>query len=164
MFDLRGYKPEKVKENDFSPIKGKNFTCKVNSSKIEDVEAGTSEDSSRKWNAYKRLKYELEIMDDDGKGFIGRKIWKSYNLDSLEATGKVPKTPIQKLADVFFTVGLEFNDMDTLHIANDKFAEFHLDVSFSSFKGSAGNDVQMHYVNGKVEEGLGETTQFDSSF
>lgn len=148
MFDLKDYKPEKVTMNEFEPIKGKNFICKVNSSLIEKVEAGSSEDGSRTWDDYTRLRYELEIIDDNGKGFKGRRVWKSYNLDSDKRSGKKEQTPVEKLADVFFTLGLEFKDLSSLESANEKFVEMELLVSFSTFKGNDGEEVQMHYING----------------
>ena len=150
MFNLGNYKPEGVKDKDFSLIKGKGFSCKVNSSIIEKVEAGKSEDGSREWGEYTRLKYELEITDDKQKGFLNRKVWKSYNLDSDVATGKNPKTPVQKLADVFFTLGLEFSDQDSLSTANEQFVNKLLTVSFNSFKGREGNDIQLHTVTGEA--------------
>lgn len=146
MFNLTGYKPEVVEEGSFTPIKGKNFTCKINSSKIEKVEAGSKD--GREWGEYTRLKYEMEITDDKGKGFVGRKVWKSFNLDSDVRSGKAQKTKLELLADSFFTIGLEFNNMEELEAANGKFAELYLDVSFSSFKGDGDKDIQMHYLNG----------------
>ncbi len=64
---LIGYKPEQVEDNYFDIITGKNIPCKVNYSRIEDVEAGEG------YKGYKRLKYELEVLD--GK-YSGRRLWK----------------------------------------------------------------------------------------
>jgi len=127
-FDLAGYQPEVVKDNDFEVMTGKNNICIVNSAKIEDVEAG--ERDGREYDAYTRLRYELEVISEK---FKKRKVWKSYNLDSQERTGKAKKTPIEKLADAFFTIGLEFSDAATLNAAIEKFAEMTLTVSFSKF-------------------------------
>jgi len=129
-FDLAGYKPEVVKDNDFEVMTGKNNICIVNSAKIEDVDAGTSERTGEDYDAYTRLRYELEVVSEK---FKKRKVWKSYNLDSEERTGKAKKTPIEKLADAFFTIGLEFSDKATLETAIEKFAEMTLTVSFSKF-------------------------------
>jgi len=129
-FDLSNYKPEKVKDNDFEVMTGKNNICVVNSAKIEDVEGGTSDRTGEDYEPYKRLRYELEVVSEK---FKKRKIWKSYNLDSVERTGKAKKTPTEKLADVFFTIGLEFSNLAELEKAVEKFAEMTLVVSFSKF-------------------------------
>ena len=81
-FNLGDYKPEVIKDNDFELMKGKGNICRVNSSLIEDVEGGTNERGS--YDPYTRLKYELEVVS--GK-YEKRKVWKSYNLTSTEATG-----------------------------------------------------------------------------
>jgi len=60
--------------------------------------------------------------------FAGRKLWKRFNLDSTKAEGKTPKTPIQKLADQLFTVGLEFSNIETLNQACDKLVEMTIVV------------------------------------
>ena len=73
-FDLSGYKPETVKDNTFEMMKGKGHICKVNSSIIEEVEAGENERGA--YDAYTRLKYELEVISDQYKG---RRVWKSVN-------------------------------------------------------------------------------------
>jgi len=149
-FDLGNYKPEKVKDNDFEVMTGKNNICRVNSSKIEDVEGGTSERDGKSYEAYTRLRYELEVISDN---FKGRRVWKSYNLDSQDATGKKPKTPIQKLADVFFTLGLEFSSIETLEVANEKFSEMLLNVSFSKFTPKGEKEPrQLHTIVGIAPE------------
>jgi hypothetical protein len=128
---------------------------------IEDVDAG--EKDGRSWDGYKRLSIELEVTDDKGKGFLNRRAWKKYNLDS-EKTNKAGKTPVEQLADAFFSCGLEFTDLDSLALANEKFAEMSLDVSFSTFKGSEGNDVQMVYINGQVDPARAEDESVIPSF
>lgn len=140
-FDLSNYKPEKVKDNDFEVITGKGFICKVNSARIEDVDGG--ENDRGKYEAYTRLKYELEIISEKNKS---RRLWKSYNLSSKEKTGKAEKTPIQKLADAFFTIGLEFSNSEQLNAVVEKFAEMELVVSCSKFKPKGGDTLQLHTI------------------
>jgi len=103
MINLSGYTPEKVTEGDFDMMKGKGNVCKVNKCIMEEVEAGVRQDNGEAYEAYTKLSYELEVVSEK---FRSRKVWKNYNLSSTNATGKKPKTPIQKLADVFFTLGL----------------------------------------------------------
>lgn len=147
-FSLSGYKAEVVKDNDFEIITGKGFICKVNSSKIEDVDAGSNDRGS--YEAYTRLRYEIEIISDKNKG---RRLWKSYNLSSAETSGKKNKTPVQKLADAFFTIGLEFSDMDSLQVANEKFVDMLLVVSCSGFKPKGKSDkIQLHTITGTTTE------------
>ena len=146
-FDLRDYKPEVVTDNEFEMMKGKGHICKVNSSVVEDVEAG--ERDGEPYDAYTRLKYELEVVSEK---YRGRRVWKSYNLDSQLRTGKKEKTPIEKLADVFFTLGLEFNDLETLQAANEKFAEMLLVVSFSKFNPPGRDEIQLHTITGIAPE------------
>ena len=155
-FDLSGYKPEVVKDNYFEVMTGKNNICVVNSAKIEEVEAG--ERDGREYDAYTRLRYELEVISEK---FKKRKVWKSYNLDSTQKTGKKEKTPIEKLADAFFTIGLEFSDMATLESAIEKFAEMTLVVSFSKFTPKGEKEPrQLHTIVSvapeSCEEGGGE--------
>jgi len=145
-FDLAGYKPEVVKDNDFEVMTGKNNICIVNSAKIEQVDGGTSERDGKEYDAYTRFRYELEVISEK---FHKRKVWKSYNLDSKERTGKKEKTPIEKLSDAFFTLGLEFSDMDSLEKAVEKFAEMELVVSFSKFTPKGEKEPrQLHTIVG----------------
>lgn len=153
MFDLSGYKPEAVKDNDFEMMKGKGHICKVNSSIIEDVEAGENDRGA--YEAYTRLKYELEVVSEKYKA---RRVWKSVNLSSDERTGKAEKTPTEKLADTFFALGLEFSDMDGLKAANEKFAEMSLVVSFSKWTPPGKDELQLHTVTGIAPEQWEEET------
>lgn len=153
MFDLSGYKPEAVKDNDFEMMKGKGHICKVNSSIIEDVEAGNRD--GEPYEAYTRLKYELEVISEK---YRTRRAWKSINLDSEMRTGKAQKTPTEKLADIFFTVGLEFGDRASLEAANERFAEMNLMVSFSKWTPPGKDELQLHTVTGIAPEQWEEET------
>jgi hypothetical protein len=142
-FDLSNYKPEKVKDNDFEVMTGKGYVCQVNSAKIEDVPAGENDRGS--YEGYTRLRYELEIISEKNKG---RRLWKSYNLSSKEKTGKAEKTPVEKLADAFFTIGLEFGNQEQLEACIEKFADMELIVSCSKFKPKGGEVLQLHTITG----------------
>lgn len=155
--NLGDYKPEKVVDNDFELMSGKGHVCKVNSSLIEEVPAGVRQDNGEAYESYTRLAYELEVISEKYKG---RKVWKKYNLSSTETSGKKPKTPIQKLADVFFTLGLEFNNEGSLRSANERFVEKELTVSFNSWKAPGREDkMQLHTITGEVSSQLGGSTQ-----
>lgn len=157
---LSGYKPEQIDDNDFEVMTGKNIPVKVNYSRIEEVEAGED------YEGYERLKYELEVID--GK-YKGRKLWKSYNLSSDKATGKEgkEKTPLQKLADVFFTLGLgEFSTKEQLEALNDKFASQEYLVSCRKIpaeRSRDGKDVQLHTITAVKPENWEEKEESKSS-
>jgi len=147
-FDLAGYTPEKVKDNDFELMKGKGHICKVNSSIIEEVEAGSNDRGS--YEAYTRLKYELEVISEN---YNARRVWKSVNITSTTGAGKADKTPVQKLADTFFGLGLEFSNTEQLNAANEKFAGMELVVSFSSWKPDGRDEaMQLHTITAKAPE------------
>lgn len=161
-FDLGDYKPEVIKENDFELMKGKGHICRVNKSVIEEVEGGVSAYNGKEYEPYTRLSYELEVVSDK---YNKRKVWKSYNLSSQEGTGKANKTSLQKLADMFFTLGLEFKDEATLRIANEKFAELELVVSFSSFKPKDKDEaLQLHTITGINTGVVSEQTTATAGF
>jgi hypothetical protein len=150
-FNLEGYKPELISESDFEPINGKGFTANVNSSIIELLEPKNGKD----FEPYTRLKYELEIYGaSQGKEqFIGRKLWKSFNLDSKDADKK-GKTPLNVLADVFFTVGVgTFKNMAELEAVNEKFVNKSVSVSAWAWEDKEKKSVQMHKITGEAKEG-----------
>lgn len=167
--DLANYKPEKVKEGNFELITGRGIICKVNSSMVEHVEGGTRKDTGEAYEPYDKLSYELEIVEGEHQG---RRVWKSFNLSSdkrfiNKKTGKEGKTPVEKLADMFFTLGLEFSDLESLKVANAQFVEKLLKVSFSKFKPeNKDEEVQTHTITG-VANGVAQakgTTQSDVPF
>ena len=152
-WDLKGYQREKIKD-DFEMMKGKGHICQVNSALIEDMPAGTSQRDGKEYEGYKRFGYELEVISETYKG---RRVWKRYNLDSDEARGKEgkEKTPREKLADIMFTVGLEFNSIDELQEILGAFANMKLSVSFGSIpadRSSSGKDQQFHRIMGIATE------------
>lgn len=147
MFDLSGYTPETpVEGGGFEPIQGKDIATKVNKSDISKVPSGTRQDNGEAYEAYNKLSYELEVID--GK-FKGRKAWKNVNLDNATPNAK-GKTPVQKLADNFSTLGLEFNSLEELRIANEKFKTMKFSASYASFKGNNGKDVSMVTFKGPL--------------
>lgn len=150
------YKPEKLTEtNDFPVFTGSNLLCEVTKSVIEDVPAGVSQRDGEAYEAYKRWKYELTVLDGDN---AGRKVWKTFNLDSEIRSGKKQKTPKENLMDVLFTLGLPY-DESQFEDSNEKFAEMKLRVSFNKIpaaRASGGKDVQLHTITGVDEMGAAE--------
>ena len=65
------------------------------------------------------------VMEGD---HVGRKLFKRFNLDSTTRSGKKEQTPVEKLADQFFAVGLTFSNEEGLVIANEKFAGMEVNV------------------------------------
>lgn len=159
MFDLTGYKPEEVKEVAFEVMKGKGNVCKVNHCRIEDY-AGDDE----AFKDHRFLRYELEVVSDK---YAKRKVWKSVDLQDerrpTKTDGSLGKSRLEKLADTFFTLGLEFSNEVQLFECSQKFAEMVVVCSFNSFK-PEDKEIQLHTITGLAEEGWEEAGAKDSSF
>ena len=97
---IKDYKAEKVVDN-YAPLKG-NFECNVNHIRIEEY-SGDKED----FKGHKFLRYELQVVDGAAKG-AGRRLWKSVDLSDATEDNK-GKTKLKKLADAFFTLGLDIS-------------------------------------------------------
>ena len=136
MFDLSGYKPQKMTDG-FEPFKG-TFTCSVNYARIEDYKG---EKEELKGNQF--FRYELEVLNDEN--FTGRRLWGSFNLDNEKS--------LKKLADTLFTLGLEFKNDDELTVAGARLAGMMLTVKAWHFKGDKGDLIQQHMIKGEANEG-----------
>ena len=154
MFDgLSGYKPEKVTDG-FQPFKEKGSAI-VNYVRIEDYQGEKEEFKGSQF-----FRYELVMAE--GCDNAGRRLWLSKNITN-EKPDKKGKTNMQKVADVMFTLGLEFTDMDSLRIAMEKVSEMTLEVNAyhsDNFKDEkTGINIQCHSVlgiageKGKLPEG-----------
>ncbi len=123
-FDLSGYKPESPTDGaGFEPFKY-DGACRVNKSIIS-VNDGLDTD----WYpaGCNMIDIEVEVLEGE---FAKRKLWKRYNLDSTKVSEKAkkPKTPVQKLADQLFPLGLEFSNLNELRAVNEKFATMTITV------------------------------------
>ena len=109
MQNLSGYRPEKPKD-------GSSFEAFRYNGVVSIEKAIVSENTRINSEFYpmgcKQLDIEAIVMDPKSP-FIGRKLWKRFNLDS-EKEDKNGKTPAQKLADQLFAVGLTFIDEESL--------------------------------------------------
>lgn len=140
MFDLSGYSPKKVTDG-FEPIKGK-FNCMVNWARIE-VYSGDNPELQ----GTESFRYQLEVFDDNENS--GRRLWATYPLNN---TAKM-----EKLADVMFTLGLEFANKEKLEKIAEEFVTKTLSVKAWYFpsKDNPDEKIQMHQILG---ESKGETT------
>ena len=111
---LKGYEREKNKEGGFGVFKGK-VICKINYGRIETNDGSRNEELK----GVDFFNYELEIINHDS--LTGRRIWKRFNLDNEDNQ--------RKLANTFFTLGLEFNNKEELLNAAEKFVEMVVAVS-----------------------------------
>ena len=141
---LRDYTPEKVKDGR-EPIKGVFKDCIFNYIRVEDYSGEIEE-----LKGSKVLRYEIEIKDEGE--FEGRRFWKTYNLNSEIGSGKKNKTPVQKLRDSLFTLGYDFKSIEELEAVCEELVRQKVAVSAYHFKGTEGNDVQMHSLRSIAKE------------
>jgi len=129
---LAGYQPEKVAD-DFAPFKG-NYTCVVNSAKIEDYDGEKEE-----FKGHKFFRYELEVASEQPNA--GRRLWKSVDLQDDKDDEK-GKSKLKKLADTFFTLGLDITKDED----REQFAEMSLNVECWIWKKSKEEEIQLHKI------------------
>ena len=134
---LKGYQPEKVADN-FAPFKG-NYTCVVNSAKIEDYDGEKEE-----FKGHKFFRYELEVASEQPNA--GRRLWKSVDLADVEED-KGGKTKAKKLADTFFTLGLNITKDED----REQFTEMSLNVECWIWKKSKEEEIQLHKIKGLAQ-------------
>lgn len=111
---LNGYEREKNVDTGFGVFKGK-VNCKVNYARIEANDGSFNEELT----GVDFFKYELEVVGHDT--LSKRKIWGSFNLENEDKQ--------RKLANIFFTVGLNFNNKEELLIAAEEFVKMIVNVS-----------------------------------
>lgn len=147
LFDgLNGYSPEKITDG-FQPFKEKGSAVVI-SARLEDYQGDKEE-----FKGQKIVKYELSMAE--GSQNPGRRLWKSYYI-SDEKPDKNGKTNIQKLADMLFTVGLEFKSEEELQAALENFAEMTLEANAYFTKNfvdaETGISIQLHKILGVAGE------------
>ena len=131
---LEGYQPQKVTDG-FDIIKENNMVAIVNSAMIEEYK-GEKPDLK----GVRFFRYELEIVKS--MGAQGRKLWKSYRLDDEKSC--------RALADMMFTLGLEFKDEESLTAAAEKFAAMNVKVKAWGWKPDDKEEArQMHMIKGE---------------
>jgi len=163
---IKDYRPEKITDGGgFEVIKARDLKCRVSSSMIEDIDGGISERDGEAYEAYTRLKYELEVVEGPYKG---RRLWRSFNLSSTKLD-KNGKAPVHKLLDIFFTAGIEdasigsddpIQYVQDIRIMNEQFASKILKVSAWGFKpADSDEERQVHKITGVFE---GEEAQVET--
>src|SRR3990167_1681023 len=143
---LEGYKPQDPADSGFEPFRYEG-PVKINKAIIG---VNNNVDSEFYPIGCNQIEIEAEVVKGENEG---RKLWKRFNLDSNKAEGKKsPKTPIQKLADQFFAVGLEFKDMDSLKDACAKFAD--MVIFIKAWPGKFGGETkQIWNIKGIAPKG-----------
>ena len=117
-FDLSGYTAEAPKDGGFETFKY-DGPCQVNHARV--VQSTEASEFYKTPVGTDLWECELEVLQGE---FAKRKLWKRFNLGSeVASTGKVPKTPVQKLADQLFTLDLEFKNVEELNVCNSKLVD-----------------------------------------
>ena len=147
-FDLSGYKPTNPESSDFEAFKYQG-PCQVSSARIEEY-TGNFEN----YKGCTFFNIELVVLEGENEG---RKLWGKYNLDakeSLDKNGKPKKTPVKKLADQLFTLGLEFKNEEELQECAEKLVDMVVDVKAWHFAAPDNKDrkIQQHVIKGKQTE------------
>jgi hypothetical protein len=140
MFDLSGYTPKKVTDG-FEAFKGK-FNCAVNWARIE-VYSG--DDPALKDS--ESFRYELEVLDDPT--YVGRRLWATFPLEN--------NVKMEKLADIMFSLGLEFANKEKLEKIAEDFVTKIVAIKAWHFASKENPDekIQMHQILGEAK---GNTT------
>ncbi len=121
--ELSGYQPEApVEGTEFAAFKYKGNVA-IEKSVISEYDGKTSDF----YNAGDKV-INITAIVLEGE-YVGRKLFKRFNLDSEKRSGKKEKTPAEKLADQFFAIGLTFSSMEELEAANEKFAGMEVEVN-----------------------------------
>lgn len=154
MFNLSGYKPESPTDSDFSPFKYEG-TVRFNYARISKAEKANDYGTSIGDEIFE---VEVEIISGD---FAKRKLWKKFNLDSNETSGKAKKTAVQKLADQLFACGLEFNTSVELVACAGKLVDTPVNIKaypikIKDKKTNKTEEIQMWNLKGFATEGQEE--------
>lgn len=138
---LKEYTPEKIKDDDFGIIKG-TFNCRFNFFRIEDYKGEIGE-----LQGTKVARYELQIIDEGE--FLNRRMWKRFYLGS-QKPDKKGKFDSQKMADVLFTLGLEFRSQEELDKVLELVIEQIVSVRCWGWTPSPDKDaIQFHTIKGQ---------------
>jgi len=151
---LKDYKPEKVADN-FEPFKG-NFLCVVNSARVEEYD-GDNED----FKGHKFFRYELEVGAEQPNA--GRRLWKSVDLMD-EKADKKGKTKAMKLADAFFTLGLDITKPEDIETFCDMTLMVNCWVWTIQEGESKGEKVQMHSMKPSTSGSASRTIKEEIPF
>lgn len=144
-FELKGYTPEEPSSSGFEPFKYEGLAV------VEKAEQTINEDVDTAFYPKGCTQEEISVTILDGD-YAGRKLWKRFNVDATKADdGK--KTPVQKLADQLFAVGLSFSDNKSLDEANKALTGMKIIVKawIADFKDDRGKR-QLWNIKGKASD------------
>jgi len=135
MFDaLKDYQPQKISDG-FEILKG-TFDCTVNSARIEQYSGDRPE-----FQGVEFFRYELEIINE---GNIGRRVWKSYNLND--------EVQLKKLADQLFTLGFEFKSREELEKTAEEFVKINVKIRAWGWVREEGQEaIQLHIIKSRTD-------------
>lgn len=142
-----GYKPELVTD-DFGAIIGKR-DCAVNWARWEEY-GGDKEELEGE-----QFRYEVEVLD--GQENKGGRLWYTANPKD-KSTNSKGKTKMERLADAFFTLGMEFKNKEELEKCAEKFCEMSVRVFAGEFfpdPTDKNNGIQWHKILGKADANAG---------
>jgi hypothetical protein len=141
---LKDYKPEPVKDT-FEIIKG-NYNACFNFMRIEDYTGNNAD-----YTGHQFVRYELMIVDDPVHS--GRRLWRRYNLMNPDQ--------VKRLADMLFTLKIEFKDMDSLTEAIVKAQEVRVKVRCWGWTPEGEEEArQQHIIRGIAKEESTEKVAF----
>ena len=148
---LKGYTPEKIKDDSFGIIKG-TFNCRFNFFRIEDYDGDIVELQNTKV-----ARYEIQIIDEGE--FLNRRLWKRFYLGS-QKPDKKGKFDSQKMADLLFTLGYEFRSQEELDAVLGLVVENVISVRAWGWKPEGKDEaIQFHAVKGQgssIKDGNGD--------
>lgn len=149
---LSGYKPE-VPRDGSEPIKYEGPVI-IEKSIVEE----NTKDSDFYPMGCNMIRIEATILDGDDSG---RKLFKKFNLDSNDQDKK-GKTPLQKLADQLWAVGLSFGSLEELKKVNENFVGMTVNVKAYPAKFPDGKEIQMWNIKGLASktQGSGQKVAF----
>ncbi len=116
--DLRGYKPEEVKENTNEPFKYKG-PVNVLFARVEESEKASEFYGTEVGS--KIFSVCLEVPEGAAEN-AKRRLYKKWQIESTVADGKKKKTPAMKLADWLWGAGLTFSNIEGLHNVAERMA------------------------------------------
>jgi hypothetical protein len=147
MRDLSGYKPEKPSSGGFEAFKYDGPAT------IEKAVISNYDGEGNEFYALgdQQIEIEATVVDPDSE-FLGRKLWKRFNLDS-EKEDKKGKTAAMKLADQLFAVGLTFKNEEELGQCCEKLVGTDVVIKAWPVDFKDGRDkVQMWNIKGLAAE------------
>lgn len=132
---LQGYQPQKLDEG-FEVIKERNLSCGVEYARIEPYKGQNPELQGTEF-----YNYCLTVIDHPT--LTGRRLWKRFRLDDDDQ--------LKRLANTFFTLGLEFRNREELEKAGEAFVRKTLNVRAWGWTPDGESEArQMHLIKSET--------------